>query len=338
MSNYRDELAGQDEREAEVEFNFMHLLHRMSLSLSVLPAFLVVGLLCAVLAFAVSTKKYTAMMTVEQSQADPSQMSSSSSGGSGLLSMALPFLTGSANNNLSTYQYLLTYRNVADELFQDPKILKGVFQDKYDAEKHVFVEPNNPIEWARASWRLLQGRPAWRPKQPDDLLEYINKNVSVDIDKVHNVVEISFLHQDPAFAVYFLQKLSSIADGELRVGDRITALHQIEYLNKALRSVVIADTRDSMIATLSNLQKQLMFIDTTQYYSFEMVNIPEASTDTTSPSLPLYIFLSVVFFGLVWTVLAYRYEMRLGDFSRWIKGNHLSRQGWRLPSDRGIHS
>jgi hypothetical protein len=93
-----------------------------------------------------------------------------------------------------------------------------------------------------------------------------------------------------------------------------------------------------MIATLSNLQKQLMFIDTTQYYSFEMVNIPEASTDTTSPSLPLYIFLSVVFFGLVWTVLAYRYEMRLGDFSRWIKGNHLSRQGWRMPSDRGIHS
>jgi uncharacterized protein involved in exopolysaccharide biosynthesis len=339
VNDYRNEFTGQGEREAEVEFNFMHLLHRMNLSLSALPIFLVIGLICAVLVFAVSTKKYTAMMTVEQSQTDPSQLGSAASGsGSGLLSMALPLLAGNSNNNFSTYQYLLTSRNVADKLFRNPNILAGAFQNKYDFEKHAFVRPSNPIEWAREIWRLMQGQPAWRPKTADDLLDYINKYISVDLDKEHSVVEVTFQHEDRGFAVYFLSQLSAAADGELRDGDKVTAQHQIVYLGKALNGVSSADVRDSMIMTLSSLQKQLMFTETAQYYAFEMVNRPEASTDTATPSLPLYMFLAVLLSGLVWMALAYRYEMQFRSFVLFARGGHRPELNWKLHSDRRIGS
>lgn len=118
----------------------------------------------------------------------------------------------------NAYLESLASRGMADELAENPTVLKAIFPEKWDAAKNSWRQAQSRVQRLEAGLRSLLGWriAAWQPPGGIEVRQFL-ATIIVDKDlKNHNLATIHMRSTRPGFAVGFLALLNRVAEDRLR--------------------------------------------------------------------------------------------------------------------------
>jgi len=240
-------------------------------------------------------------LTTVQSNSDDTAGSrlSSLSGLAALASAALP-----PNQNALQFRLFvdsLRSRDIADELAKNQGLMKTLFGDEWDQATQSWREPPLPAylqTWSsvRSFLGLAPTRP-WHPPDGSNLLNYLNRNLEVDLDpRKPYLVKLILVSANTQFAIDFLSLLDRTADDHLRQKALLRARAYVDYLSNQLSKVTIAEHREAITQALSEQEKFAMVASSGAPFAAEVFEKPWASTLPAAP-VPRQILALAAFIG-----------------------------------------
>jgi uncharacterized protein involved in exopolysaccharide biosynthesis len=118
----------------------------------------------------------------------------------------------------NAYLESLGSRGMADELAENPAVLKAIFPEKWDAEKNSWRPERSKAQRLETGLRSLLGWriAAWQPPGGIEVRQFL-ATIIVDKDlKNHNLATIHMRSTRPGFAVGFMTLLNRVAEDRLR--------------------------------------------------------------------------------------------------------------------------
>lgn len=225
----------------------------------------------------------------------------------------LPFgigagLTGSSSpDNMARFTVTLTSPQVAARVLEHEGLIRQVFAGEWDARERRWVAPEGFAMSVRSALAELGGQSAWRPPDALRLADYVRSNVVADPLRTGNFYVLKYRHPDRSTALRFLQVLTQETDERLRELDIESVRQNIQYLTNELRTVQLAEARQSLAAQLSAEYLRQMALMNNQSYSIETVAEPFVGPEPTHPQ-PLLILATAttagalfgLFLALLW--------------------------------------
>jgi LPS O-antigen subunit length determinant protein (WzzB/FepE family) len=254
-------------------------------------------MLITILALRFSTYEYTATLKVTAVQKDR-QLPSNLAGLASLAGVNLP--GGSSGSQLTQYIELLKSRNVSAALASDPYIMKYVFANEWD---------NIAMRWRPKTGlsvtlsRLIKttvGMPSrkWAAPNAEMLNRYIDRKIKLTEDSKTNVIAIMLEDKNPAFAIYFVNKIHSATDFQLRQRALDRSRKYVRHLESKLPEITNADHREALVDSLGEQEKALMFASADTPFAAEPIGETTSSFKPTSPNPAIAIPLSALL-GLI---------------------------------------
>ena len=151
--------------------------------------------------------------------------------------------------------------------------------------------------------KKLIGLPVYEPVKPGSvrLQTFIENNIR--IKKVNNITSLYLDTVDPIMGKKLLDALHQTTDDYLKKRAYDRANEYIGFINKKLSTTFQKDKRDSLIATLSEQQKELMMATSSLPYAAEpLFKNSESSIFPTKPVASIRLvgyMISGLIFGLV---------------------------------------
>ena len=203
------------------------------------------------------------------------------------------------------YQNGLYSRDVANDLSKRQDIMRKAFYHQWDSASQQWAQPSPFVSTTVALMKGALGIPvrAWEPPDGALLQEYIIDNVKLDVDPQKPIVTITFRHQDPQFAVEFLNALDRTVDEKLRQDALERANQYVNFLSDQLKSVTNTDVREALVSTLADQEKIKMMASATAPYAAQPFGLPSASRKPTNPN-PILVLVAAAFAGLLLAIIA----------------------------------
>lgn len=114
-------------------------------------------------------------------------------------------------------------------------------------------------------------------RKPQELAEYIRKRVRLEPVGQTAQRRMVYFHENPEFAVYFLNALHKTADERLRVNIKADTERRIDYLNAALATSPNPDHKRSITNLLMEQERLLMLSTIDQPYAASVIEPASAS-------------------------------------------------------------
>jgi uncharacterized protein involved in exopolysaccharide biosynthesis len=258
-----------------------------------------VGLLIATIYAHLAPRIYDVALTVTPT----AQNATSSLKSLGNLSSALGISNPLASRNDPFDYYLagLTSRVATERLVRDQDLMHALFPKEWSEQSRTWHPPYAPIHSAARGIAELLGFPLrpWTPPDAARLQDYVRKNVTVDPDKKTRITRISIRSAHPATAARLLNDLHAAIDGYLRDRTMVRATNYIDYINRELNKVTIAEYRQALIDTASEQEKLRMSASSNLPFAAEPFGHSEVSTKPVSPNVPLLWVLGAVLGAII---------------------------------------
>jgi hypothetical protein len=209
----------------------------------------------------------------------------------GNLSSALGISNPLAGRNDPFDFYLagLNSRVAMERLAKDQALLHALFPKEWSQETQSWHPYQSPVRAVARGVAGLLGFPVrpWSPPNAARLQDYVIENVSVETDKKTRITRISIRSDTPATAARLLEGMHEAIDGYLRDRTMIRATNYIDYINRQLNKVTIAEYRQALIDTASEQEKLRMAASSNLPFAAEPFGGSEVSTKPVSPNVPL---------------------------------------------------
>lgn len=256
--------------------------------------FVVVFVALAIFYLHNSTYRYSASLTLTPADQSGSGGSKAAGGLSSLGSLVGLNLSGGQGSAFALYSEAITSSPVAEELSRDPVIMHEIFKPLWDAKTNRWAI-KQPSEFRKGVKSLLgmPNRP-WMPPTAADLQQYIEQNVKVDEDLKKNLVKLIYKYEDPKFAAYFLQALNTKSDAFLRARSLARSSIYVQYLDRRLREVQVAEYRQALSEALGAYEKTVMMASSRASFAADPFGEVQVSVGPTSPNPKMVLVLSVV--------------------------------------------
>lgn len=277
----------QARREISLEFIFSRLWEGKSI--------IFIGAIAAALLMLIMlpafSRQYAVSMTVVPTPSDQDSMGRSS----GTLSALLSFAGGQQGNSYYLrYQNLLISPIVAERMQKKYGTLQDVFSNQWDKADRKWVQPFT-LRNLMLGWLLRLGHiPVWSPPDAIMLSGYLKDHLIIIPSTENDIVSISMQSKDPKFAQKILLQAHEQANAVLRDQVARHASQQVEYLQKKLSGVTIADYRATLLAILSVQEKTLMLTQADAPFAADILSPPLISENPISPRPILFVALSAL--------------------------------------------
>ena len=184
-----------------------------------------------------------------------------------------------------------------ERLAKDQPLLHALFPKEWSPETQSWHPHQTPLRFVARSIAGIAGFPLkpWSPPDAARLEEFVTRNVSIDSDKKTRITKISMRSENPATAARLLESLHAAIDGYLRDRTMIRATNYIDYINRELNKVTIAEYRQALIDTASEQEKLRMAASSNLPFAAEPFGGPEVSAKPVSPNVPLLWVLGALF-------------------------------------------
>jgi uncharacterized protein involved in exopolysaccharide biosynthesis len=256
----------------------------------------VAGLLIATIYAHVAPRIYDVGLTVTPT----AQNATSSLKSLGNLGSALGIANPLASRNDPFDYYLagLTSRVATERLVQDQPLMHALFPAEWSQDTQSWHPPHSPVRVVVRGIAGLLGFPLrpWTPPDAARLQDFVKKNVTVDTDKKTRITRISIHAKNPATAARLLNGLHKAIDGYLRDRTMVRATNYIDYINRELNKVTIAEYRQALIDTASEQEKLRMAASSTLPFAAEPFGNSEVSSKPVAPNVPV-LWLAGAFLG-----------------------------------------
>ena len=206
---------------------------------------------------------------------------------------------GEAGSSFAIFGEAVKSTTVMERLSKDRRIMQTVFSAQWDPSYRQFREPLSPVRGITRPIKSLLAVPdkPWAPPTATDLRDYAKLRIIVTEDRKKAITTLSFEHPDPEFAKYFLARASTEADTFLRQKSLARSTDYVQYLERRLNEVQVAEYRQSLAQALSNYENLRMMASSTAAYAAEPFGEVTVTTRPTSPQ-PLTVLAAAVLAGL----------------------------------------
>ena len=196
---------------------------------------------------------------------------------------------GDTEQRMNEYLALLTSQEVAAVLIKDPKIFRGVFHSELDDSGHW----KGPGVMGAVTGLIkgIIGYPPTHAPDASDLQRYLSKRVIYNQDIETDFVTINLKQNNRQFALYFLNRLNSAADGIVRAQAIQRSNSRIAFLEDRLNHMSEPELRSSLTDIVLNEEEARMTASVDPQYATDV--IVGASTDD-RPSSPSLLMLAVI--------------------------------------------
>lgn len=193
------------------------------------------------------------------------------------------------NDPFDFYLAGLNARVTMERLAKDQTLMHALFPQEWSQESQTWHPRRSPVRALARGIAEFAGFPLrpWTPPDAARLQEYVKKNVAVDSDKKTRLTVISIRSDHPETASRLLYGLHQAIDGYLRDRTMVRATNYIDYINRELTKVTVAEYRQALIDTASEQEKLRMAASSNLPFAAEPFGGSEVSARPVSPNLPL---------------------------------------------------
>jgi hypothetical protein len=164
-----------------------------------------------------------------------------------------------------------------------------LFYLEWSEETHSWHPHETVVHFVVHNAAALAGVPvrSWSPPDATRVQEFIKKNISIDSDKKTRITTISMRSDDPRLASQLLFELHGAIDGYLRDRTMRRATQYIDYINRELQKVTVAEYRQALTDTASEQEKLRMAASSNLPFVAEPFGAPEVSAKPVFPNVPI---------------------------------------------------
>lgn len=257
-------------------------------------AWMMVGVGLAVAYLNIARQTYSTELRVTAAASSSNAISNRLGNLGGLAAVAgLPLGGSNKAEPFDLWIEALHSRQVADVLARDPRIMRTIFEQEWDATRSAWRQPSPGV---LSAVRTVIGLPpkAWRAPDGARLQAYLQKEVVVGKNAKSPITVIGYRSEDPEFGTYLLQKLYVASDGVVRARSLAQAKDYRDYLTSVLPTVELADVRQSLASALADQYEIVMMASSSTPYAALQVGAPQASLTPTSPKVAISLLLGLL--------------------------------------------
>lgn len=250
-----------------------------------IAVFIVVAVAAAVVALHFATPKYTAKMVVAPVSNGLGTGGGPVGGAAAAVNvLGLNFLGAKAATPFDKFQATVRSVGFARVLQERLGLLQKIYADYWDARNQRWKPPvrkgflRESIDRLKAYLNL----PVW--VEPDErlLAKYLG-NIRFDPYETLPLFVISLEDKDPQFALDVLRAVYNEADAYVRTERARQVRDQLDYIRARLRSVTVAEYRQTLLAIISQKERELMILEANLPFAVEVIDPISVSAKPTSP-------------------------------------------------------
>lgn len=259
-------------------------------------------LLLTVLYLHVATYTYTIQTEVfPVQQADSAASLSKLAGLASLAGVNVGSGAGQPPNPFQLYTAEIYSRDLANALATNQSLMTIIFASDWDKEAGRWRERGGAVHFVGKIVKSILGFPlaAWHPPDGASLQDFIKDEVVIEESPTNPTVKIVFHHKDANFGVRFLTALHEAVDQKLRQRQLHQSNEYIQYLNRLLPTISVAEYRVAIASILTEQEKLRMVASSDTPYSAQTLGAAFASAKPTKPNPTLFLigafFVSLLF-------------------------------------------
>lgn len=173
----------------------------------------------------------------------------------------------------------------AERLQEKHDLIQRVFVVSWaEAQQNITPPVLGTFEWGRKI-DLFLNMPSWSPLTMEDLASYLSgRFVVADVPNT-NFKEVSFTHEDPNAALWFLRTLYSEATEYIREQDQSELVQHRDYLERRLATTQIIELRQALVGLLASQARKEMTLQKGSPFVARTIEPPYVSKFKTRPKL-----------------------------------------------------
>jgi hypothetical protein len=191
--------------------------------------------------------------------------------------------TVSKITNFDRMMHAFSTISFAERLQEKHNLIQSIFEISWEeAQKNTTPPPLGTFEWRR-KMDLFLNMPTWSPLTMEDLAGYLSSRFMVADVPNTNFKEVSFTHEDPDTAKWFLWTLYSEATEYIREQDQRELEQHREYLERRLAATRIIELRQALVGLLANQARKEMTLQKGLPFTGRVIEPPYVSKYKTRP-------------------------------------------------------
>lgn len=258
--------------EASGEINLAHLLHvvwdHRHLFLSVTAACVALAIVYALL----STKIYRSEVLASYNSEDPQGDFLARAGALGGLA-SLAGLGGAGDNDVQVAIAILESKQFVLKFIDDKKLMPVLFADDWDA--------------AQKRWNVED--PSDAPTKIDAYDLFDDEILGVFLDQKTALITIGVEWEDPKIAADWANELVKQLNEQMRAKKVAESQRNLDYLNRELATVTVAEVRNSIFELMEEEIKAAMISRNREEFIFKVIDPAMAAQRPIRPRLLLLI-------------------------------------------------
>jgi hypothetical protein len=224
--------------------------------------------------------------------------SPSLSGLGGLASIAGIQLPTSSNNDFIIFKELITSEEVSEIIFENKKIIKGIFRSEWDEILNSYSSPpkSKVLNFISNAKKLLTGNIEvnYMPPNSRRLAIFINKNIQIGKDKDTGFLKFTSETSQPELMLSLILEATKTSDNIMRQRYIDFSTGPLAFYKDKLRTARSREHREALAELISKEEQKLMFASKGEYFIAEPYINPIISIHPTAPKYKSILALSLV--------------------------------------------
>lgn len=137
------------------------------------------------------------------------------------------------------------------------------------------------------------------PSAQESFETFVNKHLSISIDKKNNFVTVKIKHQSPHIAKEWTKLLIDQINSFYRKKDKNEAERASNYLNTLLAETNVIGVREVIALLLQQEIKKFTLIEANEFYVYEFIDPPAAMERKSQPKRALICILAALIGGMI---------------------------------------
>jgi len=192
---------------------------------------------------------------------------------------------GGSGDTFTQYTEILTSNRIAAKLAQDQNVLRSIFYDKYDWDRHQWKSRDDVFHETIDYFKTLIHYPVKSMPDEDDVAKFLSSKLNIDSPLTTEFSTVSLEAKSPEEAQWLLSTILLDADVLIRADKKRDTVARIDYLTQIIPTVTKADERDALTSLLSMQEQSKMEIAADARYASEVVDTPHADLRPTLPTV-----------------------------------------------------
>lgn len=286
------------------------VLRKLRMHYFLLILLLLVSLVFGLIIVIVVPPSYTATAVVGPASQTLDQLSNPLGGAVGGLAShiglgALSALSG-GGDTFTQYTEILTSNRIAAKLAQDQNVLRSIFYDRYDWDRHQWKSRDDMFHETIDYLKTLVHYPVKSMPDEDDVIKFLSSKLTVDSPLTTEFSTVTLEAKSPEEAQWLLSTILLDADVLIRSDKKRDVAARIDYLTQIIPTVTKTDESDALTSLLSMQEQSKMEIAADARYASDVVDTPHADLKPTLPTIGEVSFAMVLLAIGTWAAMVFR--------------------------------